>query len=74
MWWNQPTKLQVLDLALVVAFSWFYFRSSSDVHSVGEDISIDYIGIRGDFIILKIMCQNSLSEMLIGVPCVCVSS
>ena len=74
MWWNQPTKVQVIDLALVVAFSWFYSRSSGEVHSVGGDVSIDYEGIRSDFVNLKMMCQLSLSEMLIGIACVCVSS
>lgn len=51
---------------------WIYFRSSDDVRSAGEDFSVDYKDVCGDFVHLKTMCHLSLSKVLIGVVCTCV--
>ena len=67
LWWNQHTKVQILDLAWVVAFSWIYFRTSGDVRSVGGGAPVNYEGVCSDFVNLKMMCRLSLSEVLIGI-------
>ena len=54
-------------LTLVLAFSWIYSNPSGNVHSVGEDVRVEYEGVCGDCINLKMMCQLSHSEVLIGV-------
>lgn len=36
LWWNQPTQVQILDLARVLTFSWIYSKNSDDVRSVGD--------------------------------------
>jgi hypothetical protein len=48
--------------------------SFNDVSSVGEDVSVDYEGVCGDFINLKKMYRLSLLKMLIGVGFTCVCS
>jgi hypothetical protein len=73
-WYPQPTRVQVLDLTLVLAFSWIYFRPSGNVRSVGGDVPVDYEGICGDFVNIKMMCRLSLSDVLIGVGCAYVRS
>jgi hypothetical protein len=64
----EPTyRVQVVDLALAVAFS-------GDVRSVGGDVPVDYEGVCGKFVNLKMMCRLSLSKVLIGIGGVCVCS
>ena len=53
-------------------YSWIYFKISGDAHSVGGDVPVD--DVYGDFVNFKMICQLSLSEVLIGVGCACVRS
>ena len=64
MWSNQPIRVQVLDLTLVVALFWIYFKSFGNVRSVGAEVPVDYEGIFGDFINLKILFRLSILEVL----------
>ena len=41
LWWNEPTRIQVLDQVLKCAFFWIYFSHSDDVRSVQEDVPAD---------------------------------
>ena len=45
---------------------WIYFRLSRDVCSVGGDILVNYEGVCGNFINLKMTCRFRLSEILKG--------
>ena len=45
-----------------------------NVHSVREDVLISYEDICDDFINLKMMCRLGISEVLIGIGCVCMHS
>jgi hypothetical protein len=54
-------------LTPMLAFFWIYFRPFGDVCSVGGDVPVDYKGVCGNFVNLKMMCRLSLSEMLIEV-------
>ena len=48
------------------------FQASDDVCSLGGDVPVDYEGICGDFVNLKMTGRLSLSKVLIGVGCACV--
>ena len=60
-WYPHPTRVQVLDLTLVLAFSWIYSRPSDDVCLVGGDVLVNYEGVCSDLVTLKMMCRLSLS-------------
>ncbi|BAT16564.1 Os12g0256600, partial [Oryza sativa Japonica Group] len=66
LWWNQPTRVQILDLTRVLAFTANYSFS-------GRRRTRRQRGACGDFVNLKI-CRPSLPEVLIGVGCACVRS
>ena len=70
-WYPQPTRVQVPDWTLVLAFPCIYSRSSGDVRSVGRDVLVNYEGACDDFVNLKMLCRLSLSKVLIGGGCVC---
>jgi hypothetical protein len=59
----QPTRVQVLDLTLMLVFFWICFRPFSDVCSVRGDVPIDYEDVCDDFVNFKVMCRLSLSEV-----------
>ena len=67
---KQPIIVQSIDLVLVIAFFLIYFTSSSNVRLMGEDVTVDYEGVCGDFVNLEMLCRQSISEVLIGIVCV----
>ena len=71
LWWNHPNQVSVIDLVRVVTFFRFYSRPSDDVRLVGGDVPVDYEGVCGDFMNLKMMCHLSLAKELIGLGVVC---
>lgn len=54
-------RIQVLNLALVVTFSFIYFRPSGVVHSEEGHVPVDYKGIYNDFVNLKMLCPLCIS-------------
>mgnify|MGYP005850232315 CR=1 FL=1 len=64
---SQPSKVQVL----VPAFVSEIFRIFDDARSLREDIPINLQGVFGHFVNLKMICRLNLSEVLIGIGCVC---
>ena len=40
-WYSQPTRVQIPDLTMVLAFSWIYSRASGDMLSVGGDVPVE---------------------------------
>ena len=46
-WYCQSTRVQVLNLTLLLEFFWSYSTPSSDVHSVAGDVPVDYKGVKG---------------------------
>ena len=46
----QLTRVQVLDLALVFAFSWVHFMPFSDVYLMSGEVPVVYEGLCDDFV------------------------
>ena len=55
----------MLNLILMVVFFWIYLRPFDDVRSVVENVLVNYEGICGDFVNLKMLCRFSILKVLI---------
>ena len=69
MWWNLPTRVQVLDLARVLTLFWIYSRIFRRYALSGKRRSRRQRGANGDFGNLQI-CRSSFGGAHRGRVCV----
>ena len=77
LWSPQPTRVQILVLAFISGFISGFRRFISGFPAMCIQWRRRFRqrrGVFGDFVNIKMICQLSLSEVLIGIGCACVCS